>query len=505
MTTSAPPRPPQTRHGLLPDARHLILPSGIVSTGWPSAQAVCAAVGIGFDAWQSDLNTAILGKDAGGLYAADTVAISICRQAGKTYDVGALLFADCIKEPNTLAVWTAHHFTVTRESFMSLKAMASTPQMRAHVDPDLITTGAGNECIPFRNGSRILFKARESGAVRGVAKVRRLVLDEAQILSERAMADLVPTMNQATNPQVILMGTPPKPSDDAEVFKRLRAEALSGEADGVLYVEFSADPGAKWDDEVQRRKANPSYPLRTGPQAINRLHKLLTGPGDFEREAFGIWDEETSTRSLIQSAKWDDLSISMAAAPTSGAVALAVKFSADGERVGAGVALQPDEGPAHVEALGVSLMSEGTAQLVAWIAGRWREADRIVIDGKAGAGDLANELAAAGVSRRRIHIVTADEAITAHAGMLRAINEGDLTHLAQPGLDRATRIAGKRKIGAAGGWGWEALTADGDMVPLDSVTLARHFATTGKRRSTAGGGRAMGNRTAGNRTTTRGR
>lgn len=487
MTTLAPPPPLPTRHGLLPEARHVILPDGIVSTGWPSVREVCRTVGILFDPWQADLNTAILAKNAQGLYAADTVAISICRQAGKTYDIGGLLFADCIINPGTLAVWTAHHFTVTRESFMSLKAMAEQPGMRAHVDPDAITTGAGNEVIPFRNGSRILFKARESGAVRGVAKVRRLVLDEAQILTERAMSDLAPTMNQAENPQVILMGTPPKPDDKSEFFKNIRRSALAGESEGLVYVEFSADPGARWDDKAQRAKANPSYPLRTGDKAINRLHKLLTGPGDFDREAFGIWDSETRAPGLIDYATWLDLSVPAADAPESGAIAYAVKFSADGERVGAAVALRPADGPVHVEAFGVAPLSDGTSSLVEWLAQRWRKASAIVVDGKAGAGDLVEQLVAADVPRRRVSIVTTDEAVTAHAGMLRAIQEGDLTHLAQPGLDAAVKVAGKRKIGTAGGWGWLSVTPDGDVTALDAVTLARHAVTTTKQRRVGSG------------------
>ncbi|QCB93307.1 hypothetical protein [Cellulomonas shaoxiangyii] len=263
-----------------------------------------------------------------------------------------------------------------------------------------------------------------------------------------------------------------------------------------MYVEFSADPGAKWDDKAQRAKANPSYPLRTNDKAINRLHKLLTGPGDFDREALGIWDSDTKTPGIINLDDWDDLAMAAADAPTNGSLAYAVKFSADGERVGAAVALRPDDGPVHVEALGVSLMADGTAPLVQWLAERWRKG-HIVLDGKAGAGDLANELVAAGVPRRRIHLVTVDEAITAHAGMLRAIQERDLTHLAQPGLDAAVRAAGKRKIGNAGGWGWASTTPEGDVTSLDAVTLARHAVVAGKRPT--GQGRTSGNRTSGNR------
>ena len=45
-------------------------------------------------------------------------------------------------------------------------------------------------------------------------------------------------MNQALNPLIILMGTPPKPTDPGEVFVNLRTEALAGTAQGVLYVGF---------------------------------------------------------------------------------------------------------------------------------------------------------------------------------------------------------------------------------------------------------------------------
>ena len=93
-----------------------------------------------------------------------------------------------------------------------------------------------------------------------------------------------------------------------------------------------------------------------------------------------------------------------------------------------------------------------------------------------------------------MRLVSTDEAITAHTGFLRAVQEAELTHLAQPGLDGQVRVAGKRKIGTAGGWGWQSVTADGDVTALDAVTLARHAVVTGKRRT--GEGRAPGNRAA---------
>lgn len=264
---------------------------------------MCERIGIIFDPWQRDLNRCLLAKTRNGLYAADTALLSIPRQVGKTFDVGGVVFADSIINPGTVTVWTAHRFKVARESFNEMRAWAKSPLLVPHIDYDDITTGAGNECIPFRNSSRIVFAARERGSVRGFTKVRRLVLDEGQILTEIALSDLVPTMNQAVNPQIILMCTPPKPSDPSEVVTRLRADALAGESTGVLYVELSAPPGSKPDDRVAWRKANPSYPRRTPAKAILRMRKLLS-PEDFMREALGVWDDPGGAWEVIAEDAW---------------------------------------------------------------------------------------------------------------------------------------------------------------------------------------------------------
>lgn len=264
---------------------------------------MCERIGIIFDPWQRDLNRCLLAKSRDGLYAADTALLSIPRQVGKTFDVGGVVFADSIINPGTVTVWTAHRFKVARESFNEMRAWAKSPLLVPHIDYDAITTAAGNECIPFRNGSRIVFAARERGSVRGFTKVRRLVLDEGQILSEMALSDLVPTMNQAVNPQVILMCTPPKPSDPSEVVTRLRADALAGESTGVLYVELSAPPGSTPDDRAAWRKANPSYPRRTPAKAILRMRKLLS-PEDFMREALGVWDDPDGAWEIIGEDAW---------------------------------------------------------------------------------------------------------------------------------------------------------------------------------------------------------
>ena len=120
---------------------------------------------------------------------------------------------------------------------------------RASVKPfvETVRRANGEQMIEFKNGSRILFGARESGFGRGFAKVDVLIFDEAQILTEKAMEDMVPATNAAPNGLVFMIGTPPRPSDPGEVFSMRREAALSGDDPDVMYVELSAEKNANPD------------------------------------------------------------------------------------------------------------------------------------------------------------------------------------------------------------------------------------------------------------------
>lgn len=451
-----------TSRGVLSEARHLVLPSGIVSSGFPAVEATCRQIGIEFDPWQRDLNRAILAKDRHGFYAADTIVMSICRQAGKTFDIGALVFADSIIHPGTTTVWTAHRFKVSRETFNELRALARSPRLAPHIDYDEITTGAGNETIPFRNGSRIVFAARERGAIRGFTKVRRLILDEGQILTEAAMSDLAPTMNQAENPQIIIMGTPPKPSDPSEVFASMRRSALDGESDGVLYVEFSADPDADLDDWSAVARANPSFPHRTSKRAILRLRKLLTNDDDYRREALGIWDAEGLV-DVFGMGKWRaGATEESSPVPPSG---LAVATTLDGSFSTIGAAAV-DDGTVYVKPL---QHGPGTAWVVDAAKGFQERygADVVIDDGGPAAGLIA-DLEGAGV---RLRAVKMPDVLAACAWFFERVVDGDVRHGSFPELDRAVSGAKKRDVGDRG-WAWGRKKSTADVSPLEAVTLA---------------------------------
>jgi phage terminase large subunit-like protein len=206
-------------------ARHVVAPKGVVSTGWPAVAAKCAELGISFRPWQPDVGRLILAKREDGKYAATIggTGLSIPRQVGKTFLVGAIVFALCLLRPNLTVIWTAHRLRTAEETFGKMQAFAKRRRIKPHILKTVL--GSGEEAIIFRNGSRILFGARESGFGLGFDEVDVLIFDEAQRLRDLTLDDMIPATNQSrqsTSALLLFMGTPPRPTDSGEVFTRMR-------------------------------------------------------------------------------------------------------------------------------------------------------------------------------------------------------------------------------------------------------------------------------------------
>ena len=167
-------------------AKHLILPEGITSTGWPVVRDRAKTFGLSCDRWQDGLGRAILAKRKSGLYAAgiDNVQVSMPRQVGKTWLFGAIVFALCTLNEGLFVLWTAHRTRTTDETFAAMKGLALKPEIAPYIDGPPRQAN-GQQAIRFTNDSRILFGAREGGFGRGFAGVDVVVFDEAQILGQR--------------------------------------------------------------------------------------------------------------------------------------------------------------------------------------------------------------------------------------------------------------------------------------------------------------------------------
>lgn len=476
MTRSGPQR-------LSEVAKHLSAPDGIVSNGWPAVRKTCVEkLGVGFDPWQEQVGRLLLAKREDGVLAStiDGVGMSLPRQVGKTYLISAVVFALCVNTPGLLVIWTAHHLKTSSETFLALQGFAKRSRVAPFVK--FVHTGSGDEEIAFHNESRILFGARERGFGRGIPGVDVLICDEAQILSDKAMSNMLATMNTSKLGLHVYMGTPPKPGDMSELFKRMRRDALSGALHDGAWVEFGAFENAAPEDRAQWRLANPSYPKRTPVQSMLRLKRKLTEE-DWRREGLGIWDDDTPGSRLISADEWDATAVDVA---PDGVPSFAVAFSLDGTRVSLAGARRHADG-VHVELIDAHTgpVGDGMGALADWLAERKDSASMIAVSGKAGASTLRQELRERGVSGSMVRVCTTPEYLAACDLLLQSVRGGTVTHWSSPGqaaLDASVAVCDKKRRGVEGSWSWEATTVGGDETPIEAVSVALWAARTSKRR-----------------------
>lgn len=461
-------------------ARHVVAPSGIKSTSWPKVRDTCARLGWRFDGWQDGAGRLILARRSDGLYAADTICVSIPRQVGKTYLVAAIIFALCLLHPGLTVIWTAHRKTTARETFDQFDGMAKRPRVAAHVRQ--VLRGKGDEQILFHNRSRILFGARESGFGRGFAGVDVLVCDEGQILPESTLEDLAATQNTAPNPLFFVMGTPPRPKDAGEFFALLRQEALDGESDGTLYIETSADRGCDPMDREQWRRANPSFPARTTERALLRLRKKLKSDDSWNREALGIWDEIVKQFSPFNGALWPDLA-DIGPAFDVRPSALAVDMS-HSRAISIGACWLKDSS-AHVEEVWAGYNEPAAVE---WLVARAGRVMPVVIDSQSPAASMVGPLRARKV---KVHVGTAGD-MAKGCGLFKSdIEAKRLTHADQEAVNEARQGARMRPIGAAGGWGLDRSDPSVEIQPIVALVLARLGASMAKPKRTKTKGRVL--------------
>jgi hypothetical protein len=477
-------------------ARHVSIPTGVVSTGWPAVRDKCRDMGISFRPWQHGAGQVILAKRDDGKYASTIggTGMSIPRQVGKTFLVGAIVFALCLLRPKLTVIWTAHRARTAEETFGKMQAFAKRKRIAPHVDR--IWLGSGEEEIRFHNGSRILFGARAREFGRGFDEVDVLIFDEAQILTDAVLDDMIPATNQsrqASGALLLFMGTPPRPKDAGEVFTRMRTEALSGEDEDTAWIEFGCDPDYEFTplpaplteaDWKQIAKANPSYPADTPREAILRMRKKL-GPESFDREGAGKWDQITQGLAVVPADIWlDHLALDL---PPQDSPPSAIDLDRwhDGTTAVAAAWRLADR--THVELLALDAVKD-SAGAVDWIVDLAGRRIPLLIAADSPAASLAADLIA---RRVKVNLLSGPDFARACQAFVDDAIDGPMTHgavdmntgeiVTQKQLDDALAGATKLAYGKAGAWVWDRRQPDNDISPLVAATLARYGASMTKK------------------------
>lgn len=473
-------------------ARHVVYPTGIVDSVWFDLAPRFDEWGDRFDAWQDGLGQLMLGLRDDGKYAATVGGeeLSIPRQVAKTFLVGRISFGLATQFDDCTLLWTAHRTRTATQTFQKLAGFAQRKAVKRYLKPDRsdgIRATNGEQEIRFRNGSRLLFGAREQGFGRGFDEVDVEVFDEAQILTEKALEDMVPATNQSRNPHgalLIFMGTPPRPVDPGEVFTARRRKALEGKPEGTvllergnaLYVECSADPdvgrpgGPSIDDPKQIAKANPSYPHRTPQESIDRMRENLPSEDSWRREALGVWDAVEAGTGAIDAKAWADRKQPFV--PMVGPRVLVADTTVDR---GLAALVAVGGGEDGVPQTWVVESAAGTMwvpALVARVCTEHPEVAAVVIDERKSTEPLADAI------EKALEAADLDVEIvrTSYGDMAEAcsvtfdlMHEGLMRHAGDPALDAAVRSAVKDE--REGAFTWSRKKAGAAAVPLVAMSL----------------------------------
>lgn len=433
----------------------------------------CRDMGFTLYPWQElVLKNSLLGGVGGERWASQDVGLVVTRQQGKTQLlIARMMFGLFMLPHEKTIVATAHLVETAKEAFRDMVARIDEhPELKARVAPRGIHYANGTEGIELKDGSRIRFKARSGGSIRGW-QVDLLVADEAYDLTDDEMAALRPTLTQSRNPQFWYASSTGMP--DSYVLNSVRERGID-KAPGLAYFEWSAPPDADNKDVEAIRQANPS--LGISNQTLASIFGDCESMEEerYRRERLGIL-APIGEEGFIPPAKWSKcLDSKLAEMVTNGEV-IDQKLT----RVALGVDVPPDRSYGSVCVSGfredgshfVELLAReiGTDWLPGYLADLLVEGGKVPIlaDGFSAVSAMALELRQ---NRVPVKFIRSDVYKKACGVFYDKVVQGQVAHKGDADLDAA--VAGAVPSSKDKLWAWTSKSVD--VSPLVAATLAVH-------------------------------
>ena len=421
-----------------------------------------------------------MGERADGTWAARFVGVSAPRQQGKSQLIVARALAGILLFGEQTILLSAHQQDTAREVFTRMvDILESTPSLNDRVEA--YGRALNREYIRFKTGQVIRFKARsKAGGGRGFS-ASLVMADEAQIFSSEAWGSLLPTLSAMPNPQVWLLGTPPTPMDDGEVFGRIRENGITGKDKRLAYLEWSAEPSDDFDDPAVWARANPAFGTRISAEAIESERAAMSD-AQFAMERLGIWEDTSARGGVIPFDAWvaraDEASMPVES------FAVGVEVAPGLESASVAVAGRRADGGWHVE---LAEVRKGAHWLDAWVAAfvEANPAVRSVVVDVGGPVAALLEKHQGGWrfrgSKVRVEPLSVKSVGVACTRLLDGAVAGGLHHLGQPQLDAAVQVAAKRALGDTGMWTFSRKSSTADITPVQAVAWALSGAQSDKK------------------------
>ena len=452
----------------------LVVPE-FVKSDWEACHKLNALGGIELFEWQDLIMQGWLATNALGRWAASTCGGSLSRQNGKTIGLVVPRINYGMVFNGEQVLYTSHLQKTSTETFESIAAFFDSPKLKKYVKD--IKTAIGREQIILKNGGRIKFLARTRNGGRG-QHGDLLVFDEALELSADSQSSFLPAISASANPQVIYVSSPPTSQSESSVFRNLRERALSGESERLAWFEWSVDEIGDIHDKTRWYATNPSLGVLIQESTIEGECEQMD-KDTFARERLGWWPNvESRGETVIDPESWDACKTDNP--KREGVIVYAVKFSPDGATASLAACYRSKDDAPFVYVIAQRHMSDGLSWFVDKLDEHKAEAAQIVIDGPGNAQALNDRLLERGIGKKVIVRPRTADAITAYASLANAVNEQQVMHFDQPGLNDSATKSVKRLIGNNGGWGFQS-TEEADSTLIESASLAYWGAMTTKR------------------------
>lgn len=435
---------------------------------------LAAVAGIDLDEYQQYVLRNGLGEGDGGRWLAYEVLVLAPRQNGKNVILEARELAGLFLFGDRLQIHTAHEFKTAEEAFLNMQNRLRKCELIEHVfgyegDPEApwirgFRTSHGSESIQLKNGARLRYATRTSGAGRGFSS-DLLIIDEAFALTNAQHGAIMPTMSARSlygNPQIWYTSSAGMPSSDT--LARLRARGLAEDDDAFAFFEWSVDEDADPADPENWAIANPALGIRISQSAVES--ELRSQDRDqFLRERLGVWVDEDEDPPVITPADWSKC-LDVDSTPGD-RVVFAVDIPPSRESAVIVSASQLDTGLIHVEVVdqeyGVSWLAPRLEELLATYPG-----SRLILDAGGATGALQPDLAR---YRVRPQLVGGRDYGQACGQFFDLVNEHRIRHIGQVQLDEAVSAARIQPMGESL-WKWKRKNAINDISPLVATSLA---------------------------------
>jgi hypothetical protein len=464
------------------EPRILTSPPRLSSSGVEAVE-LAALAGLELDPWQQLVLDHALGEREDGRWSSFEIGLIVSRQNGKGSILEARELAGLFLFNERLILHSAHEFKTAQEAFLRIRDLIDGhPDFRRRIKR--VTNNTFEVGIELTTGQRLRFVARSGGSGRGFSG-DLIVLDEAYNLPETVIDALMPTLSARPNPQIwYTSSAPDKDIAPCMPLARMRRRALAGSADGLTYMEWSAevcsdtcgdactehdDPGspASW------AKANPALGIRITPEHVSREHDSMGARG-FARERLGVGNYPSESGDLwavIPEGVWRDLNDAESRPDDDERILFGLDATPGGTHAAIGVAGTREDRLGHIELIDHRRGTGWIVDRAVELKERW--AALFVVDPRGPAGFLIPDLEAAGVEVMK---TSSQDVGAATDGLIAAcgVAEGDdptIRFRPHPSLDAAVAGADVKPLGD--GRKWDRRSPSTDISPLVAVTLAR--------------------------------